>query len=209
MELVDILTPPSFEKSGVVKERSQALADGDWIGTFNLWIMRSEPVPSILYQQRGSVTTYEPLKLDVSVGGHYSAGETLFDGLREAREELGREYDQNVVTFVVKRLQVVKDNKGVLRHYVVDICFVTDNSPLETLTLDKQEVTAIYDCPIDSLIAMHENKVGFTANGVDVNGQATQTEVNLEMLPYNWDNYHYKVALLAKRYLGGEKKLVY
>ena len=56
---------------------------------------------------------------------------------------------------------------------------------------------------------MHEKKVGFTASGVDVNGQVVQTEVNQEMLPYNWDNYHYKVALLAKRYLDGEIKLVY
>lgn len=209
MEMVDVLIPPKFEKSGVIKERSEALSDGDWIGTFNLWIIRSNPVPSLLYQQRGSSTTYEPMKLDVSVGGHYSAGESLLDGLREAKEELGREYDQDEVTYVGKRLQVVKDNKNILRHYVVDIFFVTDNEPLESFLLEQREVAAIYDCPIESLLQMHEKNIAFSASGVDVNGCIVETEVSKEILPYNWDSYHYKVALLAKRYLAGVKRLIY
>lgn len=44
-EQVDILKPPTFEKSGVVKSREQALDAGDWIGTFNLWIVKRQPVP--------------------------------------------------------------------------------------------------------------------------------------------------------------------
>lgn len=209
MEMVDILIPPRFQKSGVTKERSQALADGDWVGTFNLWIIKSNPVQAIVYQQRGSITSYEPKKLDVSVGGHYSAGETLFDGLREAKEELGKEYDEKQVQYLGKRLHVIKDNKNILRHYVVDICFVTDNSQLNSFTLEQREVVAVFDCPIDKLIDMHENDTHFIAQGLDLFGSQIEIEVSRDMLPYNWDNYHYKVALLAKKYLAGEQNLIY
>ncbi len=100
MENVDILLPPTFEKSGVIKPRDQALIDGDWQGTFNLWIIRSQPVPAIIYQQRTSRASLEPLKLDTSVGGHYAVGETLYDGLREAKEELGRGYKKEDIAFL-------------------------------------------------------------------------------------------------------------
>ena len=75
MEKVDVLLPPAFKPSGVIKSRQSAITDGDWIGTFNLWILQSDPIPSIIYQQRSPNSTWEPNKLDVSVGGHYQAGE--------------------------------------------------------------------------------------------------------------------------------------
>lgn len=36
MELFDTLKPPLFEKTGEVKNLEQALADSDWLATFNL-----------------------------------------------------------------------------------------------------------------------------------------------------------------------------
>lgn len=72
MECVDILIPPLFQKSGDTKPRKQAIADDDWIGAFNLWIIQTDPVPAIIYQQRSPNSTWEPSKLDVSAGGNYS-----------------------------------------------------------------------------------------------------------------------------------------
>ena len=47
-ESVDILTPPTFEKSGIVKLREDAWNNNDWIGTFNLWIVRDIPEASVV-----------------------------------------------------------------------------------------------------------------------------------------------------------------
>ena len=94
-EKVDILTPPTFEKSGIVKLREDAWNNEDWIGTFNLWIVRSLPEPSVVYQIRSPNSTLAPGLLDVTAGGHYMAGEVIADGMREVEEELGRRYEMS------------------------------------------------------------------------------------------------------------------
>ena len=209
MEQVDTLNPPTFQKSGVVKPRNQAIADGDWIGTFNLWIIRSEPEPAIIYQQRSPNSTWAPNKLDVTAGGHYQAGETIFDGLREVKEELGRTYKKGQLIYLGRKLHVSPDIQGLTRHNVVDIFFVTDNSPLEGFIQEKAEVFAIVVCPIDQLIKVHTEKTSFEVQALKNNGEKINIMVNQDSFPYNWDNYHFKIALLAERYLKGEKNLLY
>lgn len=209
MEQVDILLPPTFEKSGVVKSRKQAIADGDWIGTFNLWIIQSEPVPSIVYQQRSTLSTWAPSKLDVTAGGHYEAGETIFDGLREVKEELGRTYEKEEMTYLGRKMHVSPDVHGFTRQNIVDIFFVTDNSPLNSYELEKDEVFAVVTCPISSLIAAHTQGTPFEASGLNNDQVDITVTVTKDSFPYNWDNYHLKVALLAERYLRGEKNLQY
>lgn len=209
MEQVDTLTPPTFAKSGVIKPRDQAIADGDWIGTFNLWVIQSEPEPSIIYQQRSPNSTWAPDKLDVTAGGHYQAGETIFDGLREVKEELNRTYKKDQLTYFGRKLHVSPDIHGFTRHNVVDIFFVTDNSPLTTYTLEKEEVFAIVSCPIKKLIQAHAQKTSFKAKALKNDGEKIDITISSDSFPYNWDNYHFKIALLAERYLKGEKNLLY
>lgn len=210
MENVDILKPPTFEKSGVVKPRDEAWRNGDWIGTFNLWIIQTVPEPAIVYQIRSAKSSWAPNKLDVSAGGHYHAGETINDGLREVKEELGRHYDKNELTYIGRKLHVSPDTKGNMRQNVVDISFIIDNSPLQTYTLEKNEVYAICVCPIEELLNVHENsETSFIAKGLNNNGQAVEVKVTKASFPYNWDNYHYKIALLARRFIDGESNLVY
>ncbi len=89
--MVVILEPPTFRISGVFKPIAQALDDEDWVVTFNLWIVQAKPIPAVVYQVRSLDTGWAPGKLDVTAGGHFSAGEEIKDGLREVREELGKE----------------------------------------------------------------------------------------------------------------------
>lgn len=125
-EQVDILKPPTFEKSGVVKSREQALDAGDWIGTFNLWIVKRQPVPSVVYQIRSPQSSLAPNKLDVTAGGHYQAGEEMKDGVREAEEELGKVYDFSKLLYLGKKIYIGTDVKGRERHNVVDVFMVED-----------------------------------------------------------------------------------
>lgn len=209
MEDVDILTPPTFQKSGVVKPRNQAIPDEDWIGTFNLWIIRSEPEPAIIYQQRSPQSTWAPNKLDVTAGGHYQAGETLLDGLREVQEELGKSYQENQLTYLGRKLHVSPDERGQVRHNVVEIFFVVDNSPLESYTLEKNEVFTITALPVQKLINVHTQNISFEVAALTFDQREISIVVTQDSFPYNWDNYHFKIALLAERFLKGEKNLVY
>ena len=74
-----------------VKERASVHRDGDWHRVFHCWVVWRDAQGSdwLLLQRRGAHKPTFPLHLAVTVGGHYQAGESVEDGLREVREELG------------------------------------------------------------------------------------------------------------------------
>jgi len=210
MEYVDILKPPTFEKSGIVKSRIQAWDDGDWIGTFNLWIIKTTPIPSIIYQMRSPNSGWSPGLLDVSAGGHYQAGELIRDGLREVLEELGREYAFGDLMPLGRKITVSPDLKSRMRNNVIDIFMIQDERPIDTYELQKKEVFGICECPVESLLHVHTDEgFSFTTTLVKNDGTRATITVTRDSFPYNWDNYHYKMALLAERFLRGERPLIY
>lgn len=210
MEQVDILTPPTFEKSGIIKPIEEAWKNQDWIGTFNLWIVQDKPIPSIIYQVRSPHTTWSPGKFDVTAGGHYQAGEKLTDGLREVKEELGKTYKPEDIVYLGRKINVSPDVKGNLRQNVVDVSIILDDSPIEKYILQKDEVYAIASLPIDELVKVHTVlNYSFKTNIITADKKTIEVTINKNSFPFNWDNYHYKIALLAKRYLNGENNLVY
>ena len=209
-EQVDILQPPDFEPNGIVKTREQAMDDGDWIGTFNLWIVTADPVPSIIYQQRGPDRSWAPNKLDVTAGGHYMAGEKLVDGLREVEEELGRQYDANDMLYLGRKIYVGLDTSGRRKNNVIELYLIQDDNPLTTYRLAENEVYAAVSCPVSELIKVHQGgDYSFVADGLRYDGEQLQTTVTKDSFPHNWDNYHFKIALLADRYFKHEKNLIY
>ena len=210
MEKFDILQPPTFKKSGKVKRAIDAVNDEDWLGGFNLWIIQNKPVPAIVYQQRGLDTAWMPGRLDVSAAGHYRAGESTSQGLREVREELGKNYRFKSLVPVGRKMNVSPDVKGRMRHAVADVFMIIDNASLGSYKLQKEEVRGLFLCPIDKLIKTHTQKnYSFVAIGVLNDGKKTEIKVSKNSLPYNWDNYHFKMALLARRFLKGEQNLIY
>jgi hypothetical protein len=207
---VEILTPPSFKRSGIVKDRREAWSEGAWIGTFNLWIVQDNPKPAIVYQKRGPNIGWAPGKLDVAVAGHYENLETIEEGLREAREELGKDYRFEELTSLGRRLNVGVGADGTFRNTVIDLFMIKDNSPISGYKLQEEEVYAICICPILELIKVHADAdYSFKAEGLKFDGSHFEEDVTKESFPYNWDDYHFKMALLASRYLKGKSNLIY
>lgn len=211
--LVDILSPTNFIRTGVTKDISDAWRAGDWLGSFNLWIVQREAgIDHLIYQQRTSNAMWAPNLLDVAAGGHYEAGENTPDGVREAREELGRAYEFQDLTYLGKKLYLRDDGWKKLR-YAVDVCIVMDPTPLSAYHLQREEIDALYHCAIDDLIRAHEDPdYSFIAEGVGFDGEASVSldrTVSAKSFPFNWDSYHYKMALLARRFVRGETGLIY
>lgn len=210
MEQVDILTPPTFKKSWVVKTLTQAWDDEDWIGTFNLWIIQEDPVPSIVYQMRSPKSSWAPNKLDVTAGGHYSAWEERRDWLREVREELGKDYAYEDIDFIGRKMHVGPDTKGRMRKNIVDIFFVRDNARLDSYVLEEAEVYWICVCPISELLKVHSIEwYGFSTTLLRNDGLEESINVTKNSFPFNWDDYHFKIAVLADRYIRKESFIMY
>jgi hypothetical protein len=209
-EQVDVLLPPHFTPSGEVKSREQALKDGDWIGTFNLWIVSRNGAPSIVYQYRSPKATWAPNKLDVTAGGHYRAGEKLADGLREVEEELGRNYKPDDITYLGRKIYVGLDTAGRTKNNVIELYMTEDSTPLNEYKLQEDEVYAIVSCPVSELIKAHQDEsCSFEVAGYKYDGEEIKAAVTKHSFPENWDNYHFKIALLIDRYFRGEKNLLY
>ena len=85
-ERLDVLDEHGIP-TGTTKSRGEVHRDGDWHRAFQLWIVKEGNY--VLLQRRAKGKDLEPGKVDVTVGGHYRAGETLLDVVREVEQEIG------------------------------------------------------------------------------------------------------------------------
>ena len=210
MEKVDILVPPEFNKSGLIKTRDQAIKDADWLGGFHLWIVRTSPEPGLIFQQRSFTKATWPGQLDVSAAGHYMAGEAITDGMREVREELGKNYSFDKLTYLGKKVFVgLTEDKQKLQT-VCDVFFTIDNAPLASFQLQKEELAGIMVLPLrDILKIFTQPNYSFTTQITDVNKKTSLKTITIADFIKNWDNYQYKIAILAQKYINGENNLFY
>ncbi len=90
MEILDVLDCTG-RKTGSTVPRDEAHRSGAWHGAFHcLIIYEREGGNYALFQLRSAQKLIAPGKFDVSVGGHYAAGEGVaVAGPREIKEELG------------------------------------------------------------------------------------------------------------------------
>ena len=89
-ELFDVLDAEG-NLTGISKPRGEVHRDGDWHRGLHIWVYGFDPdgTPFMLFQRRSKTKDTWPGKLDVAVGGHYRAGESLAETLRETEEEIG------------------------------------------------------------------------------------------------------------------------
>lgn len=154
--------------TGEVKPRGQVHVDGDWHAATHIWIAR--PDGHVLLQRRGSQKDLEPLRLDVSVGGHQRAGETVLDATREVEEELGLVLRPGQLeylgTFKSERTYQELEPPRLDRE-IREVYLVVDDRPLEHFVLDPAEVDTLYEVPLERAIALFESGTYVPASGFD------------------------------------------
>ncbi len=160
-EILDILS----EDGEVIGQKPRSLVhkDGDWHRSFLLWIVNGNDV---LLQRRSKKKVLESFKVDATVAGHFGAGETLADVIRETEEEIGLFVRPEEISFLdqIKTERIYDD--AIDREFK-DIYVMEKNQPLDHYYLDCREVFAVYEVNIDLLINLYE-KGGFAAaNGWD------------------------------------------
>lgn len=209
-EVVDVLVPPLFQKSGRTKPLQDTFRDGDWVGAYNVWILQKDPDPCIIYQIRSDKSVLAPNKVDVAAGGHYISGETQEDVAREVQEELGITYDVADLTRIGRRLFAAIDEKGREVRKVLDIFLVVDENVIEKSTLDPVEVAGILKLPLKDLETMWSNpSYSFLAQGKDSDNHPLSRTISQDSFVVNWDGYNRKMVRIAKRFLSGETDIEY
>lgn len=171
-ELFDVLDV-NGEPTGETKPRAEVHRDGDWHRSFHLWIVRDDYV---LLQRRAKTKDLEADKVDVTVGGHYRAGETLSEVVREVEEEVG--------LFVRPEALHHLTTQKAERHYdhatdreFQEVYVLKNDQPLEHYYLDCAEVSVLYELQLGRAIELYQNG-GFAP----VSGWDCQQRVNNALL---------------------------
>jgi hypothetical protein len=202
-EQVDVLLPPRFEPTGEIKTAKQAIADGNWLGTFNIWLYATKPEPCMIYQMRSPHALWEPGKLDVAAAGHYNAGEQGLDGLRELREELGIDIPKHDIQFFGRKLWTGVDVKHQERKSVISIYVAEYTGTLQDMKLQEYEVAAVIQVPLKKLIQVFRGELASCeGTGLDPAGKELTYQVRPDSFPFNFDNYQRKMAEYIAAKLG-------
>jgi isopentenyldiphosphate isomerase len=157
-ELFDVLDELGLP-TGETKERALVHRDGDWHRSFHLWIIKDGM--NVLFQRRSHKKDLEPNKLDVTVGGHFGAGETLLEVVREVEEEIGLKVQ-------LKDLHYLETRQGE-RHYeyavdreFIDVYALRCDQNLDQYYLQCDEVSVLYEVPLDKALELYRDG-GFVA----------------------------------------------
>ncbi len=162
-ELFDVLDELGIP-TGETKARALVHRDGDWHRSFHLWIIKDSQ--HVLFQRRSHKKDLEPNKLDVTVGGHFAAGETLLEVVREVEEEIGLKVELKDLHYLETRQGERHYDNAVDREFV-DVYALCCDQSLEQYFLRCDEVSVLYEVPLDKAIDLYQDGTFVAVYGYD------------------------------------------
>jgi isopentenyldiphosphate isomerase len=150
---------PSGLPTGVAKRRGDVHRDGDWHGALHVWVggVGTDGLGFALLQRRSATKDTWPRALDVAVGGHLRAGETLVEAMREAEEEIGLAVSLDDAVRLGRRF--AHSGSGT-DNEVQEVFAVRSDLPLDRYRLHPEEVDAVVSVPLDAAIELFEGRRG-------------------------------------------------
>lgn len=203
-EMLDVLDAAG-EPTGERKTRLAVHVDGDWHRAIHIWVARDGDL--VLLQRRSLAKDLEAGRLDVSVGGHYRAGELFIEVLREAEEELGLVLRPGQAEYLgtvrSERRYPLADPARVDREFQ-EVYVVRDTRPLEQYALDPEEVEAVYELPLDRAIGLFARGEYAAAAGFDAMRRPSHALLIEDDLPTQGRELHVQALERVRRWLAGE-----
>ena len=129
--------------------------DGDWHGALHIWVggIDESGRPFALFQRRSRSKDTWPGALDVAVGGHIRAGETLGDTVREAEEEIGLRVAAGDLARLWRRFA---RSPGGFDNEVQDVLALRSDLPLAAYSLHPDEVEAVVAVGLEEALALFD-----------------------------------------------------
>ncbi|MEX2535937.1 MAG: NUDIX domain-containing protein [Trueperaceae bacterium] len=162
-ELLDVLDE-SGAPTGQTKPRNEVHRDGDWHRVLHLWVAREDG--TVLLQRRSRHKELEPEKVDVTVGGHLSAGESVFDAVREAEEEIGLDVRPEQLAHL-GTWRSERRYPNVVDREMQEVFALVCDLPLDRYSLNCREVYQLYEVPLARVIDLYRSGTPLPAAGYD------------------------------------------
>jgi isopentenyldiphosphate isomerase len=196
-------------KTGALIGRDDAHATRVWHGAFHcLMIYGREGRGYALFQKRSDEKKIAAGMFDVSVGGHYSAGEDARSaGPREIREELGMTIAFPDLVPLGRRVFVYSFAPDLSEYEFQDIFLLPLENRPKTLILQEGEVDAVLDMEIEKGVELFSGTIAsVTGRLTGINGtEATVSVTIADFVPCE-DRYYLKLLQRARRYLQGDRE---
>ena len=205
-ELFDVVLADGTP-TGRTKRRDAVHRDGDWHRSIHVWIIGLDAVGRevLTFQRRGRHKDTHPLKLDATVGGHYRAGERLYQTLRETQEEIGRVVQERELIPAGVRYGVSEDDL-IRDREIQEVFLVRDDRPLSALRPNPGELEALIRLELEPVIALFAHGTpAIEGRSLDAASVTTAScLIRLADFPPTIDRYPLKIALAARAHLRGE-----
>lgn len=207
MEQFDVLDCTG-RKTGALIERDRAHATGTWHGSFHCLITyprKGRPV--VLFQRRSLEKKIAPGAYDVSVGGHYSAGEgPELAGPREISEELGLNVSFASLLPLGKRIFVHCFTQSVQEYEFQDVFLLPLDRPPTDLALQPGEVDGALEMDVEDGLRLFSRSISALDCAVlEPDGTRKRALVReVDFVPC-LDRYYLKLLQIVARHARGER----
>lgn len=149
------------EFTGAIATRDECHKKGLWHRAVYAFIIDNKG--NILLQKRSANKKLWPNMWDVTVGGHVISGEFGRQALiRETKEELGIEIDDNDIKYLIGSTSINKQGDIINKHY--NECYlITKNINISEIKIQKEEVAEVKYFSKDELLKrISDNYDGLT-----------------------------------------------
>ena len=155
-EYFDILDE-NGNKTGKIKLRSEVHRDGDWHRAVHIWILNKKG--EILLQRRCPTKDSNPNMLDVSCGGHLSAGDdSLTAAIRELKEELNLDVNVNELNFIKTFKDSKKYTPTFINNEFSDMYILRTEKDISDMKYQEEEISEIFFVPYKKFKEMVINR---------------------------------------------------
>jgi isopentenyldiphosphate isomerase len=195
--------------TGGVKPRAAIHRDGDWHRAVHVWVagVDARGVPFLTFQRRSPRKDTWPGRCDATVGGHYRAGESLADTLREVEEEIGVTANGADLIPLGVRVCANEAEPGIVDREIQDLFLLRDDRPLTAFRPNPAELAALVRFPLDSLMPLLAGETAEMKGESLAAGGVSPTPITVtpdDFIPAI-DRYFLRVAIAVRNVLRGDR----
>lgn len=215
MKLIDIFND-RYEHVGT-EDKKAAHAKGLWHRTFSALAVNPTTQRVILQKKApGRYSFDRPDYADITVGGHYHAGETIPDGVREVHEELGLPVAYTELHPIGLRQTAVTLAPDYLEREFQHWHLLPLDLDLDLIPLADAEVSGLVDVDLNDAVALADGDVDTIparyATRTDTGLQYSEAALTSTDLIPNYlklDQLYLRLFVAARRYCAGERTHVF
>lgn len=160
---------------------------------FHGWLVSNKNQAHLIFQRRSLTRELSPGIWDIAAAGHYQAGESGLDGLREVREELGFEPRPENVEFLTEYRLEYREQEIFNRERCMTY-LIHEPRPLREYSPSPLEVTDLCEVPVDraaELFLGHlDDIVCRSVSFADEIPKDNETRLNRDSFGYNKIDYY-------------------